>query len=150
MSLINCFDKEAVGGKGSCSSDESTNDEQDAHDDNEIVGGEDGYILNNNYASNAEIVQEITDATIEGLPPVISDHQYIIQECLHDVFNINNPKVWQVMLIHSLVFDKTSNERRVMCIRKTGDGKSLPMQCAAVMCKHVTIIIVPLLSIGSE
>lgn len=34
--------------------------------------------------------------------------------------------------------------------KKTGDGKSLPMQCAAVMRKHVTIVIVPLLSIGSE
>ena len=37
-----------------------------------------------------------------------------------------------------------------MCIRKTSDGKSLPMQCAAAMRKHVTLISVPLLSIGSE
>ena len=54
------------------------------------------------------------------------------------------------MLIQSLVFDKASNERRVMCIRQTGDGKILPMQCAATMRKHVTVVIVPLLSIGSE
>ena len=54
------------------------------------------------------------------------------------------------MLIQYLVFDKASNERRVMYIRKTGDGKSLPTQCAAAMRKHDTLIIVPLLSIGSE
>ena len=146
MSLVNFFDKEAVGGQGSCSSDESTNHEEEDHDDNE---GE-GYISNNDDASNAEIIQEIIDAKIEGLPPVIPDHQSIIRECLHEVFRIDNHKAWQVMLIHSLVFDKAPNERRVMYIRKTGDGKSLHMQCAAVMRKHVTIIIVHILSIGSE
>lgn len=39
---------------------------------------------------------------------------------------------------------------RVMCIRRTYNGEILPIQCATTMRKHVTIIIVPLLYIGSE
>ena len=54
------------------------------------------------------------------------------------------------MLIQSVVFDKNANKRRVMCIRKTGNNKILPMLCTAVMRKHVTIVILHLLSIWSE
>ena len=140
MSLMNYFDEEAVGSECSSSSDEENQDDN----------VDEVFISPNDDTSQVEIIEDITDATIEGFPPVVPEHQSIIRECLKEVFRIDNPKAWQVMLIHSLVFDKLSNERRVMCIRKTGDGKSLPMQCAAVMRKHVTIVIVPLLSIGSE
>lgn len=108
MSLVNYFDEEVVGSQYSSSSDEEDQDDN----------GYEGYISPNDDSSKDEIIQEITDATIEGFSLVIPDHQSIIRECLDEVFRIDNPKAWQVMLIHSLVFDKSSNERRVMCIRK--------------------------------
>ena len=37
-----------------------------------------------------------------------------------------------------------------MCIRQTGDGKSLPIQCSTAMCRYVTIVVVPLISIGAD
>lgn len=92
MRLSNFFDEEAVGGEGSASSEKSTIDKQDDHDDVEIGGGGGGYISNNDDPSNAEIGQEIIDDNIEELPPVIPDHQSVIQECLHEAFKISNPK----------------------------------------------------------
>ena len=96
------FDKEAVGGDSS--SDKFSEDEQDdhiSHDDVAIVDGG----LNNDNSSNTELIEVITDITIEGFPPIIPEHQYIIWEYLNDVFGITNPKAWQVMLIQSLVLD---------------------------------------------
>ena len=55
MSLVNYFDVEAVGSQGSSSSDEED------QDDNEY----EGYISLNDNSSTVEIIQEITDATIE-------------------------------------------------------------------------------------
>ena len=151
MSVSCFFDEEAVG-------DDNNHDKSSLDDEQSILLDDINIveevvnvtIPNDDNSENNESVEVISDATIEGLQPIIVAYQSIIRECVQEVFGISNPKAWQVMLIQSLVFDKDSNMRRVMCIRQTGDGKSLPMQCAATMIKHVTIIIVPLLSIGSE
>ena len=86
----------------------------------------------------------------EGLGTIFPPYRDIINECLLSVFNIDKPKDWQILLIQALVFSDKASNRRVMCIRQTGDGKSLPIQCCATMRRYVSIVVVPLLSIGAD
>ena len=88
-----------------------------------VEGGVNVNISNEDDLDNNEIVEMITDATVEGLQPIIPAYQSIIRECVQELFGISNPKAWQVILIQSLVFYKASNKRRVMCIRQTVYGK---------------------------
>lgn len=37
-----------------------------------------------------------------------------------------------------------------MCIRQTGDGKSLPIQCTVTMRRYISVVVVPLISIGAD
>jgi len=62
----------------------------------------------------------------------------LITKCVRSVFNIEAPKLWQILLIQALAFSKDTNSRRVMCIRQKGDGKSLPIQCSASIRRYVT------------
>ena len=54
------------------------------------------------------------------------------------------------MLIQDIIFNKNTNKLRALCIQRTGDGKMLPIQCAATMRRYVTIVIVPLISVAAE
>ena len=60
----------------------------------------------------------------EGLGTIFPPYRDIINECLLSVFNIDKPKDWQILLIQALVFSDKASNRRVMCIRQTGDGKA--------------------------
>ena len=69
MSCSNLFDEEAAGGDSS--SNKSLDDELDehiSHDDATIVDGGCASIRLNDDVSNTELVEVITDATIEGFP----------------------------------------------------------------------------------
>ena len=81
-------------------------DEHISHDDVATVDGGCARTRINDDASNTELVEVITDATIEGLPPIIPEYQHIIRECLDDVCSITNPKSWQIILIQLMVFDR--------------------------------------------
>ena len=70
--------------------------------------------------------------------------------CITDVLHISTPNDWQLLLIQAIVFNIDKNNLRALCIMRTGDGKILPIQCTATMRRFVTIVIVPLLSIGLD
>ena len=91
-----------------------------------------------------------TNSTSEGLGTIHPPYGCIITDCITNVFRISTPKDWQLLLIQAIVFNENSNKLRALCIRRTGDGKSLPIQCAATMRRYVTIVIVPLLSVGLD
>lgn len=54
------------------------------------------------------------------------------------------------MLIEAIFFPSKSNQVRALCIYRTGNGKSLPIQCSATMHRDVLIVVVPLLSVGAD
>ena len=66
------------------------------------------------------------------------------------MFHISTPKDWQLLLIQYTVFNKNVNNPCVLCIRRSCDGKSLPIQFAATMRRYVMIVIFPLVSVGLD
>ena len=95
------------------------------------------------------LASTVVDNT-EGLGTISHPYRAIINECLLSVFNIETPKDWQILLIQSLVFSDHASNPRVMCIRQTGDRKSLTIQYYATMRRYVSIVVVPLISIGVD
>ena len=136
------------------SSDESEQEEE--RDYNDCIGGEE---VETGDTSNASIdcagntmpfVTAVTDSLLEGFGTIFPPYRAIIVECIQSVFKIDAPTDWQILLIQSLVFPYFDSPRRIMCIRQTGDGKSLPIQCVATMRRYVSVVVVPLISIGAD
>jgi len=90
------------------------------------------------------------NSTSEGLGSLHPPYGSIIKNCITHVFHTSTPKNWQLLLIQAIVFNKNTNKLRALYIRRTADGKSFPIQCAATMRRFVTIAIVPLLSVGLD
>ena len=124
--------------------DEGINNKEDGNESSEgaqFVCDGDSVITNHGVS---------TTCTSEGLGSIHQPYGSIITDCITNVFGITTPKDWQLLLIQSIVFNTNANKLRALCIRRTGDGKSLPIQCAATMMRYVTIVIVPLLSVGID
>ena len=146
--------------------DDGGDDDEDNEDDERIKWYEMGEDTDEGYSEHDDDSSEgedstnarleiatpaiSTNSTSEGLGSLHPPFAKIITNCINDVFNIPSPKDWQLLLIQAIVFNKNSNNLRALCIRRTGDGKSLPIQCAATMRRYITIVIVPLLSVGLD
>ena len=91
-----------------------------------------------------------TTCTSEVLGSIHPPYGSIIADCITNIIGITNPKDWQLLLIQSVLFNTNTNKLRALCIRRMGNGKSLPIQCAATTRRYVTIVIVPLLSVGID
>jgi superfamily II DNA helicase RecQ len=80
-------------------------------------------------------------------PPVPPDIYNAILLMLSSVWNIENPREYQVKAIFYMVFLRV---RMLYLIRKTGEGKSLVLLGMATMLRGVTVCLVPLLGLGSS
>ena len=85
----------------------------------------------------------------EGIPDLIPQYSNAIKQVMKDVFKIESPKEWQLRLVQAMVFTK-HKKLRIRCIRRTGDGKSLPIYTTATMTRGITLIIMPLLALGAD
>ena len=134
---------------------EPENGNDSSNFDSEILGGEESGdtacgTSNDNPCSSGGICGSTTEGTFEGLGSLHSRYGIIISDCIKNVFGINKPKDWQLLLIQAMVFANNANSIRAICIRCTGDGKSLPIQCSATMRRFVSIVVVPLIAVGSD
>ena len=105
---------------------------------------------NNTLIHNEKLNEALIDITTKGLGIIFSSYRDIIHECIQSVLNVSTLKEWQTLLIQLLVFSDHASTDRVMCIRQTSDGKSLPVQYTATMRRYVSIVVVPLISIGAD
>jgi hypothetical protein len=82
--------------------------------------------------------------SIEDVPAL---HRTLIEEALHLDWDIDSPRDFQVVSINQGTF----NDNTVMyLISKTGSGKSaVPLTIATLRC-GITIVLVPLLGLGSD
>ena len=139
------FETEAAVSNGEVDvEDKCSEDEDDLY--NDALAAE--LLLCNSIAktNNEKSNEPLIDSTTEGLGTIFAPYRNIIYDCIRSVFNINTPKEWQTLLIQSLVFSDHATTDRIMCIRQTGDGKSLVIQCTATMQRYVSIVVVPLIS----
>ena len=127
---IRWYEEEAI-----CDDKLSDNYEEDEEDlYNDFLAGEELDTVETSNASNScdnntmPTLHTVTDSLIEGFGSIFPPYREIIIECIQSVFKIDSPTDWQILLIQSLVFPYFDSPRRIMCIRKTGDGKSLPIQ----------------------
>ena len=149
---IRWYEEEAI-----CDDELSDNYEEDEEDlYNDFLAGEELDTVETSNASNScdnntmPTLHTVTDSLIEGFGSIFPPYREIIIECIQSVFKIDSPTDWQILLIQSLVFPYFDSPRRIMCIQKTGDGKSLHMQCIATMHRYVSVVVVPLISIGAD
>ena len=68
-----------------------------------------------------------TNSISYGLGNLHPPYGPIITNYITDVLHISTPKDWQLLLIQAVVFIKNSNKLRFLCIRRTGNGKILPI-----------------------
>ena len=68
-----------------------------------------------------------TTCISECLGSIYPPYGSIITDCIANVFGITTPKDWQLLLIQSIVFNTNANKLGALFIRRTGDGKSLPI-----------------------
>ena len=86
-------------------------------------------------------------------PPLVpfaeipADNVLLITAALKDIYNIDQPRDFQIEAIHHLAFN---DDTALHLIRKTADGKSLvPLGVAALRCA-ITLVLVPLVGLGSD
>ena len=71
----------------------------------------------------------------------------IITDCLNTVWKVTNPRPFQIEAINCIVTRRT---RFMFLLRKTGEGKSLVITGSATMLRGVTVVMVPLIGLGSD
>jgi hypothetical protein len=83
----------------------------------------------------------------DNYPPVPDKADNAIRLMLSAVWQISNPREYQIKAIFYLVFLRL---RMLYLIRKMGEGKSLVLLGMATMLRGVTVCLVPLLGLGSS
>jgi len=88
----------------------------------------------------------------ESMPPYDAAQGDTIRRMLLHVWNIKEPKEWQVRAIHAMVSgtNLVRNQRRIGINRRTSDGKSLPILGGATIRRGVTLVFVNLISVGCD
>ena len=71
----------------------------------------------------------------------------IIMKCIATVYKIMQPREFQIFIIYCMVF---LTDQMIYLIRKTGEGKSLAFLATAVMLRGVTVVMIPLIGLGSN
>ena len=84
--------------------------------------------------------------TSDDLPPTPSKYAANIITMLRHVWGVAEPRPYQVDMIFHLVFRKVF----LVLVRKCGEGKSLVMLGMATMLKGITVVMVPLIGLGSD
>jgi superfamily II DNA helicase RecQ len=79
-------------------------------------------------------------------PGILDD----IRLMLLEVWNISEPKPWQLKSIYLLAHGRARARRRLLLTRRTGDGKSLVIYGLATLLRGVTIVLVPILALGID
>ena len=101
---------------------------------------------------------EVDDASIAGpspppfptVPPIASipqDEIDFIVEAISAVFGIVTPRDWQIEAIHHALFKE---DGLLLVSRRTADGKSLLPLTIAAFKRRVTVVLVPLIGLGSD
>ena len=83
-------------------------------------------------------------------PPPFVIPDYISSAISHELkikWGCDTPRQYQIEAIFQLVYTKID---MMYLIRKTGDGKSLVLQGTASILKGITIVMVPLIGLGSD
>ena len=82
--------------------------------------------------------------SIDDVPP---SHRCIIKDALNIDWDIDSPCDFQIVSINRGAY---SNDTVMYLISKTGSGKSAVPLTIAMLCRGVTIVLVPLLGLGSH
>ena len=84
----------------------------------------------------------------ESFPISVPDRwREVIVAMLSFVWSVLEPRIFQVFALYYMVF--LSNQL-IYLIRKTGEGKSMIILGAATMRRGVTVVLVPLIGLGSD
>lgn len=100
--------------------EEDNNDGVDNNANSLGGGGGDGSVITDRGNS--------TDCTSKGLGRIHPLYESIIADCIKNVFGIMTPKEWQLLLIQLIVLNTNAHKLQSLYIRRTGNGKSLPIQ----------------------
>ena len=73
-----------------------------------------------------------------------------IRQMLLEVWNITEPKTWQLKSIYLMAHASARDRRCLLLTRGTGDGKSLVIYGLATLLRGITIVIVPILALGID
>ena len=84
------------------------------------------------------------DSTVD--PSIMRD----IRQMLLEVWDISVPREWQLRAIYLMAHGRARELRRLLLVRRTGDGKSLVIYGLATLLRGVTIVIVPIQALGSD
>ena len=84
---------------------------------------------------------------IDNIP---HEQKEIIKSCMKDIFEINTPRDWQIEATNQLIFGPDQSNDLVFINRHTADRKSLVLYCTAAMKRRVTLILTPMLALGSD
>ena len=127
------FEEEAIEHNGSV--DDYTKDDNDLYTDflagelqDENINLDTPNTCNPSSIIPSYSIASITDALIEGLGTSFPPYPAIIIDCIQLIFKIDSPTEWKTLLVRSLIFPRNAANHRIMCLRQTGDGKSLPIQ----------------------
>ena len=133
-------------------------------DDYDMLNHGNAPTFNENDPSNAPTATATSSTTLSPNTPLVSTYDYIARR---DVFpfsipdeakqiilstiiaisSIRSPRPFQVFAIYCMVF---LCSQVIYIIRKTGEGKSLVIITTAALLRGVTIVMVPLIGLGSD
>jgi superfamily II DNA helicase RecQ len=69
---------------------------------------------------------------------------------LTEAWNIQEPKEWQLQAIFAMTYGLDRAFLCLLLVWRTGDGKSLVIYGLATLLRGVTIVMVPILVLGSD
>jgi hypothetical protein len=98
----------------------------------------------------ARIVSPEASSIYSGMPDAIPSIIDDIRAMLQEAWNISEPKEWQLNAIFAMVYGLDRAFRRLLLVRRTGDGKSLVIYGLATLLRGVTFVLVPILALGSD
>jgi superfamily II DNA helicase RecQ len=98
----------------------------------------------------ARIVSPEASSIYSGMPDAIPSIIDDIRAMLQEAWNISEPKEWQLNAIFAMVYGLDRAFRRLLLVRRTGDGKSLVIYGLATFLRGVTFVLVPILALGSD
>jgi superfamily II DNA helicase RecQ len=84
---------------------------------------------------------------IPDAPPGVLDD---IRAMLTEAWNIQEPKEWQLQAIFAMTYGLDRAFLCLLLVWRTGDGKSLVIYGLATLLRGVTIVMVPILVLGSD
>jgi superfamily II DNA helicase RecQ len=87
-----------------------------------------------------------TPTDLHNSTPFSRDIGTIVRRCINDCWGYDSPRPFQV----EAIIDLAVRKRDLFMIRKTGEGKSIVPLTVAALLRHITIVLVPLIGLGSD